>query len=120
MLDHVPRRTIFGMGRGLARIEYEAFVSTGFKGRDRFVEDAQLIIDALETGVTEGGSLTGSRAARFAPSPSSRSRGPTRRGFLAVDADHGESWSWPLVIPQKPLDAVKADLRGFTAAYGRK
>ena len=70
VLDHVSDgRMIFGMGRGLARIEYEGFRIPQDEGRNLFVEYAQLIINALETGVMEGGSLTGQPRREIRPFP---------------------------------------------------
>ena len=59
MLDHVSNgRMILGLGRGLARIEYEGFRLDQNEGRARFVEYAELVLEALETGYMEGGELT--------------------------------------------------------------
>lgn len=44
-------RFIFGIGRGLGRIEFEGFGVPMSEARERFVESAQIIIQALETGV---------------------------------------------------------------------
>ena len=55
LLDHLSRgRALFGIGRGLARREYGTFGYDMNEARDRFDESAELIIDALETGVFEG------------------------------------------------------------------
>src|ERR687885_1295546 len=56
MLDHLSGgRLILGLGRGLARVEYEGFRINQNEGRQRFVEYAQLLLDGLEKGYTEGG-----------------------------------------------------------------
>ena len=55
LLDHVADgRVLFGMGRGLARREYEGFGIPMDESRDRFDEAARMIIDALEHGYIEG------------------------------------------------------------------
>ena len=51
MLDHLSGgRLLFGMGRGLARIEYDGMGVEMSEARDRFDEGARFILDALETG----------------------------------------------------------------------
>ena len=54
LLDNMSGgRMILGIGRGLARIEYEGFRVDMNTSRERFVEYAGLILDALETGEME-------------------------------------------------------------------
>ena len=54
MLDYLSGgRAIFGMGRGLARCEYEGMGIEMGESRERFDEAAPLIIDALESGFME-------------------------------------------------------------------
>jgi alkanesulfonate monooxygenase SsuD/methylene tetrahydromethanopterin reductase-like flavin-dependent oxidoreductase (luciferase family) len=56
LLDHLADgRVLFGVGRGLARKEYEGFGIPMDESRDRFDEAARMVIDALETGYIEGG-----------------------------------------------------------------
>src|SRR5579871_4216341 len=59
MLDHMSNgRFILGLGRGLARIEYEGFRIDQNEGRSLFVEYAELVLSALENGYMEGGKFT--------------------------------------------------------------
>jgi alkanesulfonate monooxygenase SsuD/methylene tetrahydromethanopterin reductase-like flavin-dependent oxidoreductase (luciferase family) len=54
-LDHLSGgRAILGLGRGLARVEYEHFQIEMASSRDRFDEAARMIVDGLEKGVVEG------------------------------------------------------------------
>ncbi len=54
-LDHLSRgRALFGIGRGLARREYDTFSVDMNEARERFNEAAEMIFRALETGVIEG------------------------------------------------------------------
>jgi len=46
-------RFMLGFGRGLARMEYEAFGVEMASARERFDEAADIILDILETGVAE-------------------------------------------------------------------
>lgn len=55
MLDHFTNgRFRFGIGRGLARREFEAFRTDMDESRSRFDEAAAMIVEALETGWMEG------------------------------------------------------------------
>ena len=55
MLDMLCKgRLRFGMGRGLARREFEAFRSTMDESRERFDEAAPMIVNALRNGFIEG------------------------------------------------------------------
>ena len=54
MLDHLAEgRLVFGMGRGLAKMEYTGFRQDMNEARERFDEAALMITSALETGVME-------------------------------------------------------------------
>ncbi len=55
LLDHLAGgRLIFGMGRGLAKMEYTGFRQDMNEARERFDEAALMITTAIETGVIEG------------------------------------------------------------------
>lgn len=55
VLDHLSGgRALLGLGRGLARREYEHFQVDMAEARGRFDEAAGMIFDALETGFIEG------------------------------------------------------------------
>lgn len=55
LLDHLAGgRVLLGVGRGLARREYEPFGIAMDESRDRFDEAARMVIDALESGFIEG------------------------------------------------------------------
>ena len=55
LLDHLAGgRVLFGVGRGLARREYEGFGIPMDESRGRFDEAADMVIHALETGFIEG------------------------------------------------------------------
>ena len=74
LLDHLSNgRLILGIGRGLARVEYEGFRLEQHQGRARFLEYAALILQGLEHGYIEGGRRCTSRAGPSARSPGSRS-----------------------------------------------
>jgi alkanesulfonate monooxygenase SsuD/methylene tetrahydromethanopterin reductase-like flavin-dependent oxidoreductase (luciferase family) len=53
-LDHLSRgRAIYGIGRGLAKREYDVFGIDMNEARDRFDEAAEITIRGLETGIVE-------------------------------------------------------------------
>jgi alkanesulfonate monooxygenase SsuD/methylene tetrahydromethanopterin reductase-like flavin-dependent oxidoreductase (luciferase family) len=55
VLDHLSRgRLRLGIGRGLARREFEAFRGTMDESRGRFDEASEMILRALRTGFMEG------------------------------------------------------------------
>ncbi len=71
LLDHLSQgRALFGIGRGLARREYETFGIDMNEARDRFDEAAEMIIKALENGYIEGdGKYYKQKRAELRPGP---------------------------------------------------
>ena len=54
LLDHLSQgRLVFGIGRGLAKREYDIFRVSMNEARDRFDEAAEIIMQGLETGIVE-------------------------------------------------------------------
>src|ERR1700684_1714074 len=54
VVDHQSNgRMLLGLGRGLARIEFEGFRVPLDESRERFVEYAQMILEGLENGYCE-------------------------------------------------------------------
>lgn len=72
LLDEISDgRVIFGMGRGLAPMEYRVFGIDMAEARERFDEAARMILRALETGVVEGdGPYYPQRRVKLRPEPS--------------------------------------------------
>src|SRR3546814_2632014 len=55
LLDHLSGgRAIIALGRGLAKAEYDAFGIDMNESRGRFNESADMVINALSSGVIEG------------------------------------------------------------------
>jgi alkanesulfonate monooxygenase SsuD/methylene tetrahydromethanopterin reductase-like flavin-dependent oxidoreductase (luciferase family) len=116
VLDHVSGgRMIFGMGRGLARIEYDGFRIPQDEGRNLFVEYAQLIINGLETGIMEGGSFTKQPRREIRPFPFKSFKNRTYAAAVSPESMPimAKLGVGLLVIPQKPWDAVKADFEVY-------
>src|SRR5687767_6822373 len=75
VLDHLCNgRFRLGIGRGLARREFEAFRGTMDESRERFDEASDMILSALRTGFMEG-------HGRFYPQPRTEIRPRPRRSF---------------------------------------
>ncbi len=55
LLDHLSGgRSVFGMGRGLAKMEYRGMMIDMNEARERFDESAKMILGGLESGFVEG------------------------------------------------------------------
>ena len=82
MLDNLSGgRLILGIGRGLARVEYEGFRVDMDTSRERFVAYAQVVLEGLERGYLEyDGELLHQPRRDIRPRPHTRSAAaPTRR-----------------------------------------
>ncbi|HXZ67741.1 MAG TPA: LLM class flavin-dependent oxidoreductase [Alphaproteobacteria bacterium] len=82
VLDHLSGgRAMAGFGRGLARREYEGFRVDLGKSRELFDEIVELVMNALNTGIMEGGALTKQPRVELRPRPLRSFRG---RAFVAA------------------------------------
>jgi alkanesulfonate monooxygenase SsuD/methylene tetrahydromethanopterin reductase-like flavin-dependent oxidoreductase (luciferase family) len=116
LLDHVSNgRLILGLGRGLARIEYEGFRLDQNEGRARFIEYAELVLGALETGYMEGGAVTRQPRRAVRPLPARSFRGRTYAAAVSPESVPimAKLGVGLLVIPQKPWDSVKKDFETY-------
>jgi alkanesulfonate monooxygenase SsuD/methylene tetrahydromethanopterin reductase-like flavin-dependent oxidoreductase (luciferase family) len=120
MLDHLSGgRMLLGLGRGLARVEYDGFRVDQNEGRQRFLEYAELVLNALEHGYMEGGATVKQPRRDIRPYPLRSFRGRTYAAAVSPE-------SMPmmarlgvglLVIPQKPWDIVKQDFDVYHKVY---
>lgn len=124
LLDHLSGgRLIFGIGRGLGRIEFEGFNVPMAESRGRFIEYAEMILTALEDGYLEykGEYLTQPRR-DLRPTPASSFR--HRTYAAAVSPESAEIMArlgvGILIIPQKPWETVKGDLTLYRGAFERE
>jgi alkanesulfonate monooxygenase SsuD/methylene tetrahydromethanopterin reductase-like flavin-dependent oxidoreductase (luciferase family) len=116
MLDHVSNgRVIFGLGRGLARIEYDGFRLDQNEGRNLFVEYGELILSALENGYMEGGKYTKQPRREIRPFPERAFKGRTYAAAVSPESMPimAKLGVGLLVIPQKPWDVVKKDFEVY-------
>jgi alkanesulfonate monooxygenase SsuD/methylene tetrahydromethanopterin reductase-like flavin-dependent oxidoreductase (luciferase family) len=88
LLDHLSGgRLLFGMGRGLARMEYNGFRTDMSEARERFNEAARMIVAALERGVIEGkGPFYPQPATEIRPRPSRSFKGRTYAVAMSPDS----------------------------------
>jgi alkanesulfonate monooxygenase SsuD/methylene tetrahydromethanopterin reductase-like flavin-dependent oxidoreductase (luciferase family) len=121
LLDHLSDgRAILGIGRGLGRVEFEAFRTPMAESRRRFTEYTQAILAGLETGVMEyDGELYKQPRTRIRPAPLATFKGRTYASAISpysIDlmAKLGVGL---MVIAQKPWETVKAELDGYRARY---
>jgi alkanesulfonate monooxygenase SsuD/methylene tetrahydromethanopterin reductase-like flavin-dependent oxidoreductase (luciferase family) len=128
LLDHVSGgRVLFGMGRGLARVEYAGFGIPMDESRDRFDESARMVLAALETGVIEGdGPHFVQPRTPIRPAPSRSFRGRTYCVAMSPDsvlaaADLGARM---VMFSQQPWEAQAASVatyrERFVAAQARE
>lgn len=88
VLDHVSKgRAILGVGRGLGRIEFEGFRINMGESRERFVEYAQAILNAFETGYIESdGQFYKQQRTSIRPSPFKSFRGRTYAAAVSPES----------------------------------
>ena len=120
LLDHLSNgRLILGIGRGLARVEYEGLRVDQNQGRRRFLEYAELVLKGLEQGYIEGGETLRQPRRDIRPYPLKSFRGRTYAAAVSPE-------SMPimarlgvglLIIPQKPWDVVQQDFATYHQVY---
>jgi alkanesulfonate monooxygenase SsuD/methylene tetrahydromethanopterin reductase-like flavin-dependent oxidoreductase (luciferase family) len=116
LLDHLSNgRLILGLGRGLARVEYEGFRIDQNDGRNRFVEYAELILNGLEKGYVEGGLTTHQPRRDIRPYPARSFKGRTYAAAVSPESMPimAKLGVGLLVIPQKPWEVVKKDFEVY-------
>jgi alkanesulfonate monooxygenase SsuD/methylene tetrahydromethanopterin reductase-like flavin-dependent oxidoreductase (luciferase family) len=121
VLDHVSDgRVVLGVGRGLARPEFEGFRTAMGESRERFVEYAEALLAGLEAGWIEyaGRHYRQPRVA-IRPAPFRSFRGRTYAAAVspASAAIVARLGMGVLIIPQKPWETTVAELAAYRAAY---
>jgi alkanesulfonate monooxygenase SsuD/methylene tetrahydromethanopterin reductase-like flavin-dependent oxidoreductase (luciferase family) len=121
LLDNLSGgRLILGIGRGLARVEYEGFGVDMNTSREKFVEMSECILTGLERGYLEyDGEFIKQARRAIRPTPQHSFIGRTYAAAVSPD-------SMPimarlgiglLVIPQKPWPVVEEDFRVYNEVY---
>lgn len=121
MLDHMSGgRLIFGMGRGLGRVEFEGFRVPMDESRARFVESAEMILQGLERGYCEfDGTYIRQPRRNIRPKPFKSFKGRTYAAAVSPESVQimAQLGVGILIIPQKPWDVVAEELRQYRAIY---
>ena len=121
MLDHMSNgRFIFGIGRGLGKVEFEGFGVNQEDSREIFVEATQMILGGLERGYCEfDGKFVKQARRELRPRPFKSFRG--RTFAAAVSAESAEIMArlgiGLLIIPQKPWEMVAEELNTYRQLY---
>jgi alkanesulfonate monooxygenase SsuD/methylene tetrahydromethanopterin reductase-like flavin-dependent oxidoreductase (luciferase family) len=113
-------RAIFGIGRGLGRVEFEGLGVPMGESRARFIESAKIVLRALESGTLE---FDGDHITR--PGRDLRPATPSSfKGRVYASAVSPESVTimaqlgiGMLVIPQKPYELVATDLVSYRQTF---
>jgi alkanesulfonate monooxygenase SsuD/methylene tetrahydromethanopterin reductase-like flavin-dependent oxidoreductase (luciferase family) len=126
LLDHMSGgRVVFGMGRGLAKMEYKGFGKDMNEARERFDEAARMITEALETGVIEGdGPFYPQSRVELRPKPSRSFKGRTYSVAMSPDSVDAAAalGTGMMTFLQYPVDqhmpAVEKYRQDFRTAHG--
>jgi alkanesulfonate monooxygenase SsuD/methylene tetrahydromethanopterin reductase-like flavin-dependent oxidoreductase (luciferase family) len=121
MLDQLSDgRVTLGIGRGLARVEYEGFRLEMAESRARFIESAECLISALENGYCEyDGEFIKQPRRDVRPAPFRTFRGRTYAAAISPESSRilAELGVGMLIIPQKPWDEVARELNAYRQVY---
>lgn len=121
MLDNLSGgRMILGIGRGLARVEYEGFRLDMSESRTRFIESAECLLAGLEQGFCEyEGEFIRQPRRDIRPEPFRSFRGRTYAAAISPESSSimAELGVGMLIIPQKPWEETSRDLERYRDAY---
>lgn len=113
-------RVIFGIGRGLGRVEFEGFRVDMGESRERFVEAAEMILAGLEQGYVKYEGQYYSQPQRdIRPAPFKSFKGRTYAAAVSPESSKimAELGVGILIIPQKPWDSMMAELESYKELY---
>ena len=123
MLDNLSGgRLILGIGRGLARVEYQGFRLDMSESRTRFVESAEMLVSGLEKGYCEfEGEFIHQPKAAIRPAPVKSFKGRTYAAAVSPESSKimAELGVGLLIIPQKPWKEAASELEVYREAYRR-
>ena len=113
-------RAIFGIGRGLGRVEFEGFRLDMNESRERFIECAETVLDGLEQGYCEyDGKIIKQPKARIRPEPFRSFKNRTYAAAVSPESSQvmAKLGIGILVIPQKPWDEHAAELKAYNELF---
>ena len=121
VIDHQSNgRMVLGLGRGLARIEYDGFRINMGESRERFIEYAEMIIEGLEKGYCEYvGKYLKQPRIDIRPKPFKSFKGRTYAAAVSPESSRimAKLGIGILIIPQKPWEAVAQELGEYRQIY---
>jgi alkanesulfonate monooxygenase SsuD/methylene tetrahydromethanopterin reductase-like flavin-dependent oxidoreductase (luciferase family) len=121
VLDHVSGgRVLFGIGRGLGRIEFDGFRVEMSESRRRFTEYAAAILSALETGkMAYEGELYRQPPIEIRPAPFASFRGRAYASAISPETSRilAELGVGMMIIAQKPWPTIEEDVANYRELY---
>ncbi|MGI9325479.1 MAG: LLM class flavin-dependent oxidoreductase [Pseudomonadales bacterium] len=121
VLDQLSEnRLILGLGRGAGRVEFDGFRQSMEDSRPRFVESAEMVLDGLEQGYCEyDGKFVQQPRVDIRPAPSVSFKGRTYAAAVSPESVEimARLGIGLLVIPQKPWDAVEAEIDTYRTKF---
>ncbi len=121
LLDHFSNgRAVFGMGRGLAKMEYRGMMIDMNEARERFDESAKMILAGLESGFVEGdGKYYKQERTEIRPRPLKSFKGRTYSVAMSPDSVlvAAELGATMMVFSQFSDETVKPTFDTYRAAY---
>ncbi len=113
-------RVIFGIGRGLARVEFEGMRVDMNESRERFVESAEAVLAGLEQGYVEyDGKYIKQPKARVRPEPFKSFRNRSYAAAISPESSRimAKLGVGILIIPQKPWEEHAAELAEYNELF---
>lgn len=113
-------RVLFGIGRGLGRVEFEGFRVPMGESRERFVESAEMILQGLEQGYCEyDGEYVKQPRVRIRPEPFRSFKNRTYAAAISPESSliMARLGIGILVIPQKPWEEHAAELAEYNKLF---
>lgn len=121
VLDHVSDgRLVLGIGRGLARSEFEGFRVDMASSRQLFTESAAAILDAFETGaIASDGELYRQPPTPLRPAPLRPLRGRTYASSISPESAEimARLGVGVMIFLQKPWEQTIADVTAYAERY---
>jgi alkanesulfonate monooxygenase SsuD/methylene tetrahydromethanopterin reductase-like flavin-dependent oxidoreductase (luciferase family) len=121
LLDNLSGgRMLLGIGRGIAKVEYDGFRVPMDTSRQRFIEYAQAVLRGLEAGYVEhDGELLQQPRRALRPAPQHSFRGRTYAAAVSPDSMPimAELGVGLLVIVQKPWETVREDFAVYRETW---
>jgi alkanesulfonate monooxygenase SsuD/methylene tetrahydromethanopterin reductase-like flavin-dependent oxidoreductase (luciferase family) len=121
LLDNMSDgRFVLGIGRGAGRVEFEGFRTDMGESRERFVEYAEMLLTGLENGYCEyDGKFVKQPRKDIRPAPFKSFRGRTYAAAVSPESARimAKLGVGILIIPQKPWEAVAAELGEYRKIY---